>query len=67
MTDSADPRAREAFDLAMARLYPDLPDTEREALWEVWGHLRRWIARLPDELPYGAEPAHIFLAPERQP
>jgi hypothetical protein len=67
MTDSADPRAREAFDLAIGRSFSDLPDTEREALWQCWGHLRRWVARLPRELPYEAEPAHIFSAPERQP
>ena len=67
MTDPADPRAREAFEIAIARTFPDLPDTEREALWQCWGHLQRWVARLPSELPYEAEPAHIFLAPERQP
>ena len=67
MTDPADPRAREAFELEMARSFPDLPDAEREALWQGWGHLRRWVARLPRELPYEAEPAHIFSAPERQP
>jgi len=67
MTDSADPRAREAFDLAITRSFPDLPETEREALWECWSHLSRWVARLPRELPFEAEPAHIFSAPERQP
>ena len=67
MTDSADAQAREAFDLAMARSFPDLPDSERAALWECWSHLRRWVARLPRELPFEAEPAHIFRAPERQP
>ena len=66
MTDSADPRAREAFDLAMARTFADLPDSEREALWECWSRLGRWVARLPRELPFDAEPAHIFSAPERQ-
>ena len=30
-------------------------------------HLERWVARLPRELPFEAEPAHIFSAPERQP
>ena len=67
MPDPTDPRAREAFELAIARSFPDLPETEREALWQCWGHLQRWAARLPRELPYEAEPAHIFLAPERQP
>jgi hypothetical protein len=67
MTESADPRAREAFDLAMARTFPDLPDSEREALWECWSRLGRWVARLPRELPFEAEPAHIFSAPEPQP
>jgi hypothetical protein len=67
MTDSTDPRAREAFDLAMARSFPDLPDSELAVLWECWGHLRRWVARLPRELPFEAEPAHIFKAPERLP
>ena len=67
MTNPADPSTREAFDLAMTRAFPDLPDSEREAIWECWGHLRRWVARLPRELPFEAEPAHIFSAPERQP
>ena len=67
MTDSADPQARAAFDLAIARSFPDLPDGEREALWQCWAHLRRWVGRLPRELPFEAEPAHIFSAPERQP
>lgn len=67
MTESADPRAREAFDLAMARSFPDLPDSEREALWECWRHLSRWVGRLPRELPFEAEPTHIFSAPERRP
>lgn len=67
MTDPADPQGREAFDLAITRAIPDLPDSERDALWECWGHLRRWVARLPRELPFEAEPAHIFSAPERQP
>ncbi|HLJ21715.1 MAG TPA: hypothetical protein VKU84_16025 [Stellaceae bacterium] len=67
MTDPADPRAREEFDLALTRTIPDLPESERAALWECWGHLRRWVARLPRELPFEAEPAHIFSAPERQP
>ena len=67
MTDPADPPTREAFELAIARSFPDLPDTEREALWQCWSHLQRWVVRLPRELPYEAEPAHIFLAPERQP
>jgi hypothetical protein len=67
MAESADPRAREAFALAISRLYPDLPDAERETLWRCWGHLQRWVARLPRELPYEDEPAHIFAAPERRP
>ena len=67
MTDSADPRARKAFDLAMANSFPDLPDSERQILWECWTHLRRWVARLPRELPFEAEPTHIFSAPERRP
>jgi hypothetical protein len=67
MTDSADPRVRETFDLAMARSFPDMPDSEREVLWQCWGHLSRWVARLPRELPFEAEPAHIFSAPERRP
>jgi hypothetical protein len=67
MTESADSRGRKAFDLAIARSFPDLSDSEREALWQCWSHLERWVARLPRELPFEAEPAHIFSAPERQP
>ncbi|MGH7124899.1 MAG: hypothetical protein ACREFI_11045 [Stellaceae bacterium] len=67
MTAPADPSAREAFDLAITRMFSDLPDSERAVLWECWGHLRRWAGRLPRELPFEAEPAHIFSAPERQP
>jgi hypothetical protein len=67
MTTPVDARAREEFDLAITRAISDLPDSEREALWECWTHLRRWVARLPRELPFEAEPAHIFSAPERQP
>jgi hypothetical protein len=67
MTDSADQHARETFDLAISHSFPDLPDSEREALWQCWGHLRRWVERLPRALPFEAEPAHIFSAPERQP
>jgi len=67
MMESAGSRGREAFDLAIARSFPDLPDIEREALWQCWSHLERWVARLPRELPFEAEPAHIFSAPERRP
>jgi hypothetical protein len=67
MTDSADPQARESFDLAITHAIPDLPASERDALWECWGHLRRWVGRLPRDLPFEAEPAHIFSAPERKP
>jgi hypothetical protein len=66
MTEPSDQSAREAFALAILRVFPDLPEAEREALWESWGHLRRWAARLPRDLPFEAEPAHIFAAPERR-
>jgi len=67
MAASPERISREMFALMIARAFPDLPENEREALWRAWGHLERWTARLPRELPYEAEPAHIFAAPERRP
>lgn len=66
MAGSPDRNSRETFALMITRVFPDLPESEREALWRAWTHLERWTARLPRDLPFEAEPAHIFVAPERR-
>jgi len=67
MTAPSEPQARAAFAALAARLFPDLPADELAELERAWNHVARWAARLPHELPFEAEPAHIFKAPERAP
>ena len=60
-----EPPAHAAFAALAARVFPDLPDAELAELERAWNHLARWVARLPRDLPFEAEPTHIFKAPER--
>ena len=48
-------------------MFPDLPAAELAELERAWNHVARWVARLPHDLPFEAEPAHIFKAPEPTP
>lgn len=67
MTAPFEPQARAAFAAFAARVFPDLPADELAELERAWNHVARWVARLPHDLPFEAEPAHIFKAPERAP
>jgi hypothetical protein len=46
------------------RVFSDLPAAELAELERAWNLVARWVARLPHDLPFEAEPAHIFKAPE---
>jgi hypothetical protein len=67
MTDPFQPDERATFAALAARVFPDLPAAELAELERAWNHVARWVARLPHDLPFEAEPAHIFKAPERKP
>jgi hypothetical protein len=53
-----------AFAAAARRVFPDLTAAEVAQLERDWHLVARWVARLPRDLPYEAEPAHCFT-PER--
>jgi len=65
MPEPLSPRHPEEFAALLARAFPDLTEAERAALLRACGHVRRWVERLPRDLPYEDEPAHVFAAPER--
>ncbi|MGE5201268.1 MAG: hypothetical protein ACM3O6_04310 [Acidobacteriota bacterium] len=67
MPEPAPPSAHEEFSALLTRAFPDLTEAERMALLRACGHLRRWIDRLPRDLAYEDEPAHVFVAPGRTP
>jgi hypothetical protein len=67
MAESSSPSAEEVSALLLTRAFPDLTEAERAALLRACGCLGRWIERLPRDLRYEDEPAHIFVAPERAP
>jgi hypothetical protein len=67
MPESSSPSAEEAAVLLLQRAFPDLTEAERAALLRACEHIARWIDRLPRDLAYEDEPAHIFVAPERVP
>lgn len=67
MPEPAPPPAHDEFSALLQRAFPDLTEAEGAALLRACGHLRRWIDRLPRDLAYEDEPAHIFVAPERAP
>jgi hypothetical protein len=58
-------RSQEEISELLARAFPDLTETERAALLRASGHVARWAGRLPRDLAYEDEPAHVFAAPER--
>jgi len=64
---SQPPRSPEETSALLARAFPDLTEAERTALLRASGHVERWVGRLPRDLPYEDEPAHVFVAPERRP
>jgi len=65
MAEPVSPRAQEAIAALIARAFPDLTEAERTALLRACGLVARWVERLPRDLPYEDEPAHVFVAPER--
>jgi hypothetical protein len=67
MATPSEAQARAQFAALAARVFPDLPADELRELERAWNHVARWVARLPHDPPFEAEPAHIFKAPERQP
>jgi hypothetical protein len=67
MTAPLQPDERATFAALAARVFPDLPAAELVELDRAWNHVARWVARLPHDLPFEAEPAHIFKAPEPTP
>jgi len=67
MPEPVPPRAHEEFAVLIARAFPDLTEAERAAVLRACGHVVRWVERLPRDLAYEDEPAHVFAAPERGP
>jgi len=66
MTKPQEPLAGTAFAAAARRYFPDLTDAELATLEQDWQHVARWIARVPRDLPYDAEPAHCFTPDPRR-
>ena len=67
MAESSSPSAEERAALLLQSAFPDLTEAERAALLRACGHLARWVDRLPRDLAYQDEPAHIFVAPDCAP
>ena len=67
MSKPAQPLTSAAFAALAQRLFPDLTAAELAVLEQDWRQVERWIARLPHDLPYEAEPAHCFEPGARRP
>jgi hypothetical protein len=55
-----------AFEAMARRTFPDLTPAELATLERDWHLVSRWLARLPRDLSYSAEPAHCFTPEARR-
>ena len=55
-----------AFEAMARRAFPDLTRAELATLERDWQLVSRWLARLPRDLPFAAEPAHCFTPDARR-
>jgi len=66
MSKPLQPLTGAAFAALARRVFADLTAAELATLEQDWRHVERWIARVPRDLPYDAEPAHCFTPDQRR-